>query len=173
MCGGHQRCAARNSDLKLGTLAAHYGVRQRKAHDALDDVRVLVGVLSGSLAAAADLGIDLPLVTCPPKQGTDYPPSVPKTPCAFRNPGRLPAGGPLVQGMKVAFTGDSRLSRRRPRPKRPGRPRTHSIRALVLRSGSLSSTTGEPDAGKPACPVRGGAARKRPQRGHRAAAGDK
>lgn len=34
-------------DLKLGTLAAHYGVRQEKAHDAQDDVRVLSGILRG------------------------------------------------------------------------------------------------------------------------------
>lgn len=30
-------------DLRLGTLAAHYGIPQLKAHDALDDTRVLAG----------------------------------------------------------------------------------------------------------------------------------
>ncbi|WP_235204573.1 exonuclease domain-containing protein [Nocardia otitidiscaviarum] len=32
-------------DFRLASLAAHYGVEQRRAHDALDDSRVLVGVL--------------------------------------------------------------------------------------------------------------------------------
>jgi DNA polymerase-3 subunit epsilon len=96
-------------DLKLGTLAAHYGVRQERAHDARDDVRVLSGVLRGSLEAAGQLGLSLPLLTCPPRQ--DYRPFVPKTPCAYRNPGRWTAGGPLVQGMKVAITGDTRVAR--------------------------------------------------------------
>ncbi|MDF3143510.1 MULTISPECIES: TerD family protein [unclassified Streptomyces] len=96
-------------DLKLGTLAAHYGVRQEKAHDAQDDVRVLSGILRGSLGAAERLGLALPLLDCPPRQ--DYKPYVPKTPCAYRNPGRLTSGGPLVQGMKVAITGDTQVSR--------------------------------------------------------------
>ncbi|UGY92344.1 TerD family protein [Streptomyces gobiensis] len=96
-------------DLKLGTLAAHYGVRQERAHDARDDVRVLSGVLQGSLDAAKQLGLPLPLLSCPPRQ--DYKPYVPKTPCAYRNPGRLAEGGPLVQGMKVAITGDTQVSR--------------------------------------------------------------
>ncbi|WP_329333739.1 TerD family protein [Streptomyces sp. NBC_00663] len=96
-------------DLKLGTLAAHYGVRQEKAHDARDDVRVLSGILRGSLGAAERLGLSLPLLECPPRQ--DYKPYVPKTPCAYRNPGRLEPGGVLVQGMKVAITGDTRIAR--------------------------------------------------------------
>lgn len=96
-------------DLKLGTLATHYGVRQERAHDAQDDVRVLSGILRGSLGAAEQLGLALPLLDCPPRQ--EYKPYVPKTPCAFRNPGRLTPGGPLVQGMKVAVTGGTRVSR--------------------------------------------------------------
>ncbi|MER7728126.1 TerD family protein [Streptomyces sp. NPDC096323] len=96
-------------DLKLGTLAAHYGVRQERAHDAQDDVRVLSGILRGSLGAAEELGLALPLLDCPPRQ--DYKPYVPKTPCAYRNPGRLTPGGRLVQGMKIAFTGETRVSR--------------------------------------------------------------
>ncbi|MFH8467859.1 TerD family protein [Streptomyces sp. NPDC017991] len=96
-------------DLKLGTLAAHYGVRQEKAHDAQDDVRVLSGILRGTLGAAEQLGLALPLLECPPRQ--DYKPYVPKTPCAYRNPGRLTPDGPLVQGMKVAITGETKVSR--------------------------------------------------------------
>jgi DNA polymerase-3 subunit epsilon len=96
-------------DLKLGTLAQYYGVRQKKAHDAQDDVRVLSGILRGSLSAAEQLGLSLPLLDCPPRQ--DYKPYVPKTPCGYRNPGRLEPGGALVQGMKVAITGDTRVAR--------------------------------------------------------------
>ncbi|WP_031088733.1 TerD family protein [Streptomyces sp. NRRL WC-3549] len=96
-------------NLKLGTLAAHYGVRQERAHDAQDDVRVLTGILQGSLDAAGRLGLDLPLLACPPRQ--DYKPFVPKTPCPYRNPGRFQAGDCLVQGMKVAVTGETLMSR--------------------------------------------------------------
>ncbi|WEH43090.1 TerD family protein [Streptomyces sp. AM 2-1-1] len=96
-------------NLKLGTLAAHYGVRQERAHDAQDDVRVLAGILHGSLDAAGRLGLDLPLLACPPRQ--DYKPFVPKAPCAYRNPGRFHAGNCLVQGMKVAVTGETLVSR--------------------------------------------------------------
>ncbi|MEU1619291.1 TerD family protein [Streptomyces sp. NPDC005722] len=98
-------------DLKLGTLAAHYGVRQVRAHDALDDTRVLAGVLRASLREAARLDLPLPLVPCPPRQDPRFAPQPPKSPCAFRNPGRFTTGGPLVQGMKVAVTGETRTSR--------------------------------------------------------------
>lgn len=107
----NRRVGPPTDDLKLASLAAHYNVPQQRAHDALDDARVLAGILRGSLAAAGELGLSLPLVACPPKQGSGYPPRVPKTPCAHRNPGRLAPGAPLVQGMKVAFTGDTRTSR--------------------------------------------------------------
>ncbi|MGN9791386.1 TerD family protein [Streptomyces sp. OZ13] len=92
-------------DLRLGTLAAHYGVPQLQAHDALDDTRVLAGVLRASLQEAARLDLPLPFVACPPRQDARFTPSPPKTPCAFRNPGRMAMGGPLVQGMKIAVTG--------------------------------------------------------------------
>ncbi|WP_233526362.1 TerD family protein [Actinomadura spongiicola] len=110
----NRRLAPPTPDMRLGTLASHYGVVQRKAHDAADDTRVLAGVLNGSLAAAARLGLDLPLVPCPPRrtaQVPDHPERVPKVPCAYRNPGRLAAGAPLVQGMKIAITGDTRTPR--------------------------------------------------------------
>ncbi|MBA9004246.1 DEDDh family exonuclease [Thermomonospora cellulosilytica] len=109
----NRRIGPPTPDLRLGTLAEHYGVRQRRAHDALDDARVLAGVLRGSLAGAAALGLDLPLVACPPKNGSSaaHPPPTRKMPCAFRCPGRMPQGGPLVQGMKVAFTGETRVPR--------------------------------------------------------------
>ncbi|SEG83173.1 DNA polymerase-3 subunit epsilon [Actinacidiphila yanglinensis] len=107
----NRRVGPPTDDLRLGTLAAHYGVRQVRAHDALDDVRVLSGILRGSLDAAARLDLPLPLVPCPPRQGTPIALNPPKTPCAFRNPGRMSQNGPLQQGMKVAITGDTAVSR--------------------------------------------------------------
>ncbi|MFF9822540.1 TerD family protein [Streptomyces albidoflavus] len=98
-------------DLKLGTLAAHYGVPQRRAHDALDDTRVLAGVLRTSLREAERLALPLPLVTCPPRAESQFTPKPPKTPCAYRNPGRLTPGGLLRQGMKIAVSGETTLAR--------------------------------------------------------------
>ncbi|WP_052847293.1 TerD family protein [Streptomyces avicenniae] len=98
-------------DLRLGTLAAYYGVPQVKAHDALDDTRVLAGILRATLDEAARLGVPLPLVDCPPRQDARFMPQPPKSPCAYRNPGRLLPGAPLVQGMKVAITGWTETAR--------------------------------------------------------------
>ncbi|MFF8615774.1 TerD family protein [Streptomyces sp. NPDC015350] len=98
-------------DMKLGTLAAHYGVSRTRAHDALDDTRVLAGILRATLREAARLDLPLPLVACPPRQDSQFTPRPPKTPCAYRNPGRMEPGGPLVQGMKVAITGETATSR--------------------------------------------------------------
>ncbi|WAL95576.1 TerD family protein [Streptomyces sp. Je 1-369] len=98
-------------DMKLGTLAAHYGVAQTQAHDALDDTRVLSGIFRATLREAARLGLPLPLVACPPRQDSQFAPKPPKTPCAYRNPGRLQPGGPLLQGMKIAITGETATSR--------------------------------------------------------------
>ncbi|MFV5998646.1 TerD family protein [Streptomyces sp. NPDC056231] len=99
------------SDMKLGTLAAHYGVPQQHAHDALDDTRVLAGILRASLREAALLDLPLPLVTCPPRAESQFTPQPPKTPCAYRNPGRLTPGGPLQQGMKIAISGETAHAR--------------------------------------------------------------
>ncbi|MEU6825591.1 TerD family protein [Streptomyces atriruber] len=99
------------ADMKLGTLAAHYGVPQRHAHDALDDTRVLAGILRASLQEAARLALPLPLVACPPRAESQFTPKPPKTPCAYRNPGRLTPGAPLRQGMKVAITGETSCAR--------------------------------------------------------------
>ncbi|NJP65463.1 TerD family protein [Streptomyces spiramenti] len=98
-------------NLKLGTLAAHYGVTQLAPHDAGDDTRVLEGVLRATLGEARHLGLELPLVACPPRQEAQFAPQPRKQPCAFRNPGPLAPGGPLAQGMKVAITGDTATPR--------------------------------------------------------------
>ncbi|MFF9842694.1 TerD family protein [Streptomyces sp. NPDC013740] len=107
----NRRVEPPTEDLTLASLAAHYGVPQTRAHDALDDTRVLAGVFRASLAEAVRLDLRLPLVPCPPRQDPRFAPKPPKTPCAFRNPGRFDPSGPLVQGMKVAVTGETALSR--------------------------------------------------------------
>lgn len=99
------------ADLSLASLAAHYGVPQTSAHDALDDTRVLAGIFRSSLSEAARLDVPLPLVPCPPRQDPQFAPNPPKTPCAYRNPGRPAPGGPLAQGMKIAITGQTATSR--------------------------------------------------------------
>lgn len=98
-------------DLRLSTLAAHYGVPRARAHDALEDTRVLAGVFRASLGEAGRLGVPLPFVACPPRQDARYAPQPPKTPCPYGNPGRLAPGGPLTQGMKVAFTAATATAR--------------------------------------------------------------
>ncbi|MFF4345091.1 TerD family protein [Kitasatospora sp. NPDC001540] len=97
--------------LSLAALAEYYGVPQTRAHDALDDTRVLAGIFRSSLAEAARLGVPLPLVACPPRQDAQFAPKPPKTPCGYRNPGRPAPGEPLVQGMKIAITGETATSR--------------------------------------------------------------
>ncbi|AUG75576.1 DNA polymerase III [Kitasatospora sp. MMS16-BH015] len=107
----NRRLGTPTGDMRLDTLATFYGVARHRAHDALDDTRVLAGVLRHSLAQAARLGVPLPLVACPPRRGFGYGPTAPKVPCGYRNPGRLAKGGPLVQGMKVAITGETTVPR--------------------------------------------------------------
>jgi DNA polymerase-3 subunit epsilon len=68
-------------------------------------------VLRASLREAARLDLRLPLMDCPPRQDARFTPQPPKVPCAFRNPGRLAPGGPLIQGMKIALTGQTATSR--------------------------------------------------------------
>ncbi|MEV0062492.1 exonuclease domain-containing protein [Nocardia sp. NPDC050718] len=112
-----RRVAVPTPDYKLATLAGYYGVPQQKAHDALDDTRVLVNVLRALVADAARLGIAPPLLSCEPTAGdraaTTWPlgRSGPKPPCAYAYPGRWEPGAPLRQGMKVAFTGDTWIDR--------------------------------------------------------------
>ncbi|MEY9873657.1 DNA polymerase-3 subunit epsilon [Streptacidiphilus sp. MAP12-33] len=123
------------SNHKLGTLAAHFGVETRQAHHALDDARVLAEVFRPSLRLAAEAGLRLPLVPCVPisdlglaeearaqsripaqtvrRPGTwgGYRPARRRPACPYPNPGRWQADGPLVQGMRVAITGDTGIDR--------------------------------------------------------------
>ena len=117
---------------KLESLAAHYGVVQQRAHHALDDARVLAEAFRPSLhraarrrAAAAAAGLPAahrvvgrarsprrrrpPAVVRPP--AGSWRPSRKRPACPYPNPGRYEPGGPLMQGMRVAFSGDTSIDR--------------------------------------------------------------
>jgi DNA polymerase-3 subunit epsilon len=122
---------------KLESLAAHYGVVQRRAHHALDDARVLAETFRPSLHLAAAAELPLPLHACRPlTEWTDSAPGPAGVPaprygrldgsgfgsggwrparkrpsCPYPNPGRMAPNGPLVQGMRVAFSGDTGIDR--------------------------------------------------------------
>ncbi|GLV73972.1 DEDDh family exonuclease [Streptomyces hygroscopicus] len=110
---------------KLETLAAHYGVVQRRAHHALDDARVLAEAFRPSLHRAAETGLRLPLLACQPltewsggpaigrqrSYRQTWRPSRKRPACPYPNPGRYEPGGQLVQGMRVAFSGDTSVDR--------------------------------------------------------------
>ncbi|UQA96188.1 DEDDh family exonuclease [Streptomyces halobius] len=114
---------------KLASLAAHYGVVQQHAHHALDDARVLAEAFRPSLRRAARERLRLPLLSCQPLtewsdtpsprrhssatsyRPTSWRPSRKRPACPYPNPGRYEAGGRLVQGMRVAFSGDTSVDR--------------------------------------------------------------
>src|SRR5690606_463461 len=72
--GGPRLCTIRLSKVlglplknhKLETLAAYFGVAQRRAHHALDDARVLAEAFRPSLHRAAARRLALPLLSCVP-----------------------------------------------------------------------------------------------------------
>ncbi|MFJ4744643.1 DEDDh family exonuclease [Streptomyces sp. NPDC088775] len=114
---------------KLESLAAHFGVVQQRAHHALDDARVLAEAFRPSLHAAARSGVRLPLLECRPLTEWSDSPVTPrigyqpsygqnswrasrKRPaCPYPNPGRYEKEKPLMQGMRVAFSGDTSVDR--------------------------------------------------------------
>ncbi|KUH37174.1 MULTISPECIES: DEDDh family exonuclease [Streptomyces] len=118
-------------NMKLESLAAHFGVEQRQAHHALDDARVLAEAFRPSLRAAAERGVRLPLLECLPlvewsaapaaatprigRQATygsgGWRPSRKRPACPYPNPGRYTSNKPLKQGMRVAFSGDTSVER--------------------------------------------------------------
>ncbi|WP_129838930.1 DEDDh family exonuclease [Streptomyces sp. RFCAC02] len=116
---------------RLETLVSYWGVEQRRAHHALDDARVLAEAFRPSLHQAAGTGLPLPLLACLPVTRWSDAPAVPspaqaargvrwgtgrrmvkrRPPCLWGNPGRYEPGGRLVQGMRVAFSGDTETDR--------------------------------------------------------------
>ncbi|MGW6130777.1 TerD family protein [Cellulomonas sp. NPDC055163] len=92
--------------LSLASVARYWGVQQLRAHDALDDTRVVAEVLRHSLVAAARLGLRLPVVAhTDDAERVVHPARAPRRPCPWKHPGRLAPGSALVQGMTVVFTG--------------------------------------------------------------------
>ncbi|MFJ9520692.1 DEDDh family exonuclease [Kitasatospora sp. NPDC101801] len=110
---------------KLASLAEYFGVQQRQAHNALDDARVLAEAFRPSLQLARQVGVPLPLTNCvavtdlgedasaPARSGfsSSYRPSRKRPACPYPNPGRWADGSPLMQGMRVAITGDTATDR--------------------------------------------------------------
>ncbi|TPG29482.1 DEDDh family exonuclease [Mycolicibacterium hodleri] len=103
-------------NLRLETLAAHWGVTQMRPHDALDDALVLAQILKPSLAGAHDRKAWLPVRPVKrrrwPNGQVTHEELLPlktiaaRLPCDFQNPGRFVAGRPLVQGMRVALSSE-------------------------------------------------------------------
>ncbi|ABM16285.1 MULTISPECIES: DEDDh family exonuclease [Mycolicibacterium] len=103
-------------NLRLETLAAHWGVTQMKPHDALDDAMVLAQILKPVLVRAQERRKWLPVHpvsrrTWPNGRIThdEFRPLkalAARMPCAYANPGVFVAGRPLVQGMRVALSAE-------------------------------------------------------------------
>lgn len=103
-------------NLRLETLAAHWGVTQLRPHDALDDAQVLAQILKPSLAGAHDRKAWLPVRPVTrrswPNGQVTHDELLPlktiaaRMPGDFQNPGRFVAGRPLVQGMRVALSAE-------------------------------------------------------------------
>jgi DNA polymerase-3 subunit epsilon len=103
-------------NLRLETLAAHWGVTQMKPHDALDDALVLAQILKPTLARARDRKVWLPLRQLTRKRWPNghvthdelrpLKVEASRLPCRYANPGPFVAGRPLVQGMRVALSAE-------------------------------------------------------------------
>jgi DNA polymerase III subunit epsilon len=103
-------------NLRLETLAAHWGVIQERPHDAFDDALVLTGVLESALERARERNVWLPVRPVTRRQWPNgrvthdelRPLKVlaSRMPCAYLNPGPYVRGRPLVQGMRVALAAE-------------------------------------------------------------------
>ena len=105
-------------NLRLETLAAHWGVTQERPHDAFDDALVLTGVLASALERARERDIWLPVHPVTrrrwPNGRVTHDELRPlkvlasRMPCPYLNPGPYALGRPLVQGMRVALAAEVR-----------------------------------------------------------------
>ena len=103
-------------NLRLETLAAHWGVTQERPHDAFDDALVLTGVLASALERARERDIWLPVHPVTrrrwPNGRVTHDELRPlkvlasRMPCPYLNPGPYVRGRPLVQGMRVALAAE-------------------------------------------------------------------
>jgi DNA polymerase III subunit epsilon len=103
-------------NLRLETLAAHWGVTQERPHDAFDDALVLTGVLASALDRARERDVWLPVH---PVKRRRWPNGrvthdelrplkvlASRLPCRYLNPGPYVGGRPMVQGMRVALAAE-------------------------------------------------------------------
>lgn len=103
-------------NLRLETLARHWGVVQTRPHDAFDDALVLSRVLTPALDRARDLDVWLPVRPVTRKRWPNgrvtheelrpLKALASRMPCPYLNPGRYVSGRPLVQGMRVALSAE-------------------------------------------------------------------
>jgi DNA polymerase-3 subunit epsilon len=101
-------------NLRLETLAAHWGIAQMKPHDALDDAQVLAQILKPVLVRARERKAWLPVRPVSrrrwPNGQVTHDELRPlkmlasRLPCPYLNPGPFVAGRPLVEGMRVALS---------------------------------------------------------------------
>jgi DNA polymerase-3 subunit epsilon len=103
-------------NLRLETLAAHWGITQIRPHDALDDAMVLAQILKPVLVRARERKVWLPVRPVSRRQWPNGHVTheelrplkmlASRLPCRYLNPGRFVAGRPLVQGMRVALSAE-------------------------------------------------------------------
>jgi DNA polymerase-3 subunit epsilon len=103
-------------NLRLETLAAHWGIGQLRPHDAFDDAVVLSRVLAAALVRARERDVWLPVRPATrrrwPNGRVTHDELRPlkmlasRMPCPYLNPGRYVRGRPLVQGMRVALAAE-------------------------------------------------------------------
>jgi DNA polymerase-3 subunit epsilon len=103
-------------NLRLETLAAHWGITQMKPHDALDDALVLAQILKPVLVRARERKVWLPVRPLTRRQWPNGQVTheelrplkmlASRLPCPYLNPGRFVAGRPMVQGMRVALAAE-------------------------------------------------------------------
>lgn len=103
-------------NLRLETLARHWGATQLRPHDALDDALVLAQILKPALVQARERKSWLPIRSVSrriwPNGQITHDELRPlkvlaaRMPCDHLNPGLYIAGRPLVQGMRIALSAE-------------------------------------------------------------------
>ena len=103
-------------NLRLETLARHWGATQLRPHDALDDALVLAQILKPALVQARERTSWLPIRSVSrriwPNGQITHDELRPlkvlaaRMPCDHLNPGLYVAGRPLVQGMRIALSSE-------------------------------------------------------------------
>ncbi len=103
-------------NLRLETLARHWGATQLRPHDALDDALVLAQILKPALVQARERRAWLPIRSVSrriwPNGQITHEELRPlkvlaaRMPCDHLNPGCYVAGRPLVQGMRIALSAE-------------------------------------------------------------------